>query len=425
MKKKTFISLNLALILFLTFGCTNRERTGRQSSGPQEQTTEVQPETISKVTFYIENSESTFGYVSSNTEYVAVLTELAQKTDLVKSNTAFDFNFINGMGPQVTHIGNSADMLKERLNPDGFRTGQITHSNLNGMFEQALASAGGDSISILISDGIYDVGKQPQPLNALINEGRSLRTRFIQRLMKENLQTLLVQFSSQFKGDYFPGMGGVIRGIDQQRPYYIWIFGNSDLLTSNFSEQYLRGLEGYENMARFFVISDFDIPYEVVAHNTSGMYKTDRRRKHVLTDISPDRNTKTFQFSIATNFKEVPYPASYFTDAGNYTSSPNYHVTEVSEGKVLSGLLYDALPFEPSHLITVKAAGNPAGELQVNLQYSFPGWIEESTTEDDSSAPVDTASTFGLKHLTRAIREAYTDISEKENIASFTITIQN
>ena len=423
MKKEIVLFLSV-LFIFLIAGCQG----GGRRTGPQDESADsldVRPETISKVTFYIENSESMFGYVNSNTEFVTVLTELAQKSDLVRSNTAYDFNFINGRELQITHIGNDPGRLASLLNRNGFRKGDITNSNLNAMFEKALASAGGDSISILISDGIYDVGKQNDPLNALINEGKGLRTRFIQRLMNENLQTLLVQFSSRFAGDYFPGMGGVVRNIDQERPYYIWIFGNSDLLTKYFSEQYLRNLDGYQNMARFFVVKDFNIPFEVVAHNTLGNYRTDRRRSHLLTGITTDRNTKEFQFSIATSYREVPYPESYFRDTNNYTSSPNYQVTEVSSADQLSDLLFKALPFEPTHLITVKANGNPAGELQVNLQYAFPGWIENSTTENDRSTPIDTDTTFGLNHLTRAIQEAYAEASGRENIASFRITIQN
>lgn len=418
------VHLLMSLLVFsLLFACQGGGRGGSQTDDSDDDL--PAPESISKVTFYIENSESMFGYVSSNTEFVSVLTELAQKSDLVRSNTAYDFNFINGRQLQITPIGNDAGRLAALLNREGFRKGDITNSNLNAMFEQALASAGADSISILVSDGIYDVGKQSDPLNALVNEGKSLRTRFIQRLMKENLQTLLVQFSSQFRGDYFPGMGGSIRGINQERPYYIWIFGNSELLTKHFSEQYLSQLPGYQNMARFFVISGFDVPYEAVAHDSRGSYKTDRSRKHVLTGISTDRNTREFQFSIATSYREVPYPSSYFLDAGNYTTSPNYEVVKVSPGKELSGLLYNALPFEPTHLVTVKAVGNPAGELHVNLKYAFPGWIEESTTENDRNAPVDTNTTFGFKQLTQAIREAYMDVSKKENIAGFRIMIQN
>jgi hypothetical protein len=421
MEKKIVILARLFLIFSILTSCQTR----RQQSVADDESVKQDYETIRKVTFFIENSESTFGYVSSNTEYVAVITELAQKTDLVKAQSVFDFNFINGRELQISSIGNDPSRLAGKLNPAGFRTGDITRSNLNAMFEKALASAGGDSISILVSDGIYDVGNQNDPLNALINEGKGLRTKFIQRLMNENLQTLLVKFTSQFRGDYFPGMGGVVRNIDQQRPYYIWIFGTSELLTRHFSEQYLQGLEGYENMARFFVAGEFEIPYEVVAHNALGNYRFDRRNKLTLTNIERDRNTKEFQFSIAADFDEIPYPDSYFSNTGNYTSSPNYQVTEVTPGSQLSNLLFDALPFEPSHLITLKATGNPAGKLEVHLNYAFPRWIEESTTEDDRKSPVAEDTTFGLLHLTQAIKEAYTDISEKENIATFRITIQN
>jgi hypothetical protein len=310
MKKEIVLFLSLLFIILIA-GCQGGgRRTGQQDDAADSK--DVRPETISKVTFYIENSESMFGYVDSNTEFVTVLTELAQKSDLVRSNTAYDFNFINGRQLQITHIGNDPGQLAALLNRNGFKKGDITNSNLNAMFERALASAGGDSISILISDGIYDVGRQSDPLNALINEGKGLRTRFIQRLMKENLQTLLVQFSSRFKGDYFPGMGGVIRNIDQQRPYYIWIFGNSDLLTKYFSEQYLRNLDGYHNMARFFVVKDFNIPYEVVAHNTLGNYRTDRRRSTCSPASLPTGIQRNFSFPLppATGKSHIPNPIS-------------------------------------------------------------------------------------------------------------------
>lgn len=425
MNKKLYL-LILVVITFLTLpcGCNSRERNDNENN--QEKSVEAPvPEKVRKATFFIENSESMFGFVSSNTEYVNVLTELAQKTDLIRGNTEFDFNFINGRHLHITPIGKSADDLTSRLNKNGFRCGNIKHSNLNAMFVEALTNAGHDSISILISDGIYDVGNHDDPLNALINEGKTLRTKFIQRLMNENLQTLFVQFSSNFEGDYFPGIGGKIPELNQQRPYYIWIFGNSELLTEYFSEEYLHGLDGYRNMARFFIASDFDVPYEVVAHNSLGQYMPDKREKHTIKNISLDNYTNEFQFSIAVDFDSIPYTGSYFLDSTNYNSSPNYEITELSLGTELSPLLFKALPFEPSHLITVKASGNPTGELQVNLKYAFPDWIEESTTENDLNAPVDTATTFGLKHLTQAIKEAYTDISEKEYTASFIVSIKN
>ena len=196
---KTIFSLILGTVVILTlpYGCQSRERNNIKS----ENKSEIQvptPEKIRKATFFIENSESMFGYVRGSTEYIKVLTKLARKSDFILSDTYLDFNFINGREINITPIGNNADFLTSKLNTQGFDCGDKLNSNLNGMFEVALENAGHDSISILISDGVYDVGEYAAPLSALENEGQALKTKFLERLKEENLQTLFVQFTSDF-----------------------------------------------------------------------------------------------------------------------------------------------------------------------------------------------------------------------------------
>jgi len=58
----------------------------------------------------------------------------------------------------INKISEDPKILKSKINRNGFNQGKIGNSNLNKMFQLALFKAIGDTISILISDGIYDVG---------------------------------------------------------------------------------------------------------------------------------------------------------------------------------------------------------------------------------------------------------------------------
>ena len=275
------ISLFLALIVIAS---CKRERNPTPTKTPVP---EKVPK-ISKVTFYLENSESMFGYVNGTTNYIDVITELAEKPEFASENTLREFNFINGgENIKITPIGNTPSSLRNNLNLEGFDVGDKTKSNLNGMFQIALEKAVGDSISVLISDGLYDVGRLPDPVSAIRIAGRETRTKFIQRLDLGNVQTILIKLNSNFNGNYFyTSRSGLVR-LNQQRPFYIWIFGESRLLNKYFPENYLNELAGYESMVRFLKLNKIKIPYEVVSVNPLGRFKFDHKTKNKLVDASP------------------------------------------------------------------------------------------------------------------------------------------
>src|SRR5690606_10643828 len=144
------------VLVFLMTGCSqNREDRNvktKQIVNVIEDLNEVKQ--IRKATYYLENSESMLGYVNGFTEFVDVVSELAEKPQFVEENIFREFYFINGAGANIrkTYIGNNPSKLKSKLNPTGFRVGDITKSDLNNMFQIALDNAGGDSISIIFSD---------------------------------------------------------------------------------------------------------------------------------------------------------------------------------------------------------------------------------------------------------------------------------
>ena len=267
--------------------CTNRrnKQSSTKDNGANQPTSnsKVPDKKATMVTFFIENSGSVFGYVRNFSEYVSAISELSEKPEFVSENTIRSFNFINGNILQIKHLGKDPILLKNNLNVTGYNCGDILHSNLNEMFQKALDSCGDGLISILISDGIYDIGEENAPFNALVTKGKETRSKFIKRLEKGDIQTILVKLNSSFDGDYcYASKRGRI-AINHKRPYYIWIFGESSLLNKYFTEEYISTkLAGYESMVRFFKLGQVHIPYQATSQNKLGNLKFDKRNKNIL-----------------------------------------------------------------------------------------------------------------------------------------------
>lgn len=392
---------------------------GTPSAAPSVTSREASAAPLQKVTFYLENSESMFGYVSGITNYVDVVSELAEKPDFVKEDIVREFFFINGTGPVLTPIGDDPLVLKKKLNTTGFRCGDITRSNLNGMFQTALGNAGGGTISILISDGIYDIGDGG--MTSLVTSGKETRSRFIKRLQSGDMQTILIKLTSEFRGNYFYASRKGKVNLNSVRPYYIWIFGESHLLGKYFPDSYISGeLTGYETLARFLKPGSGNLPWQVVPDNSIGTYRFDHKVKNRLIDAKPDRNGRGFQLTLAVDFSPLPFPDSYYLETGNYVTPGNYEVSGIQK----PAKKIHALSFTPTHLVSVKTMKNPAGKLTVSLASRVPAWIGETAADDEEAITTDTSRTFGFKYLTDAIVDAYRSMSEEKHLATFTVEIQ-
>jgi hypothetical protein len=257
-------------------------------------------------------------------------------------------------------------------------------------------------------------------MNALATEGRETRSKFIERLGEGDLQTIMVKLYSHFDGYYFPVTGGRIK-IKQTRPFYIWIFGRTELLNKYFSEEYIKSLKGYVDMARFLKFDELNIPYQAVNQNKIGSFKFDRRNKNILNDVKPDRNGQGFQFSFATDFASLPYSDSYIQTTNNYLcSDDNYIVTSVTK---IKKKIYEVTSFTPTHLITISTQNSPYCELNVSLKNVVPIWIINTNSNDESNIKNDTTQTFGFKFLTNAISEAYSYKNKEKNITNFTFEL--
>lgn len=369
----------------------------------------------SKIQLFVENSGSIIGgtqgsdggYVNGNTEYVEALTDIAQLPAFITQSIPVEISFVNGKQPiTVTPIGNS---FGNRLNKTGMNVGQTGNSDLNEMFQLVLDQARDGVIDILVSDGIYDIGTGDA--NALTIKGKDTRTAFLNRLSnsKDNLQTLIVKMSSQFKGKYcYATRTGSIQ-INQKRPYYIWIIGDCDMINTYFSDDVLMRLKGYQDHARFVKIGNNTLPFEIDLPDCNGTIRPNHRDSHALDRHEAYHNQ--LELALIVDYGGLYYPDSYLQDVNNYSCDFNFSVKTIRKATSTQTASVGVSNYERPFLIVLETnQNNPRGRLTLKLKNTHPSWIDASNANDEHS--IDSTTTYGFSTLTKGIREAYEYVSD-------------
>jgi hypothetical protein len=420
----------IVLISLIISGCNSRktryESPGKLKTEKNDTIPVIKEKTavseIGKVTFFIENSGSMFGYVNQANEFKNSLVGLAYLPEFDKALKSFYFingtsNPLRNSGIQINYVGNDPEVFKNRLNQKSFNIGDVRFSDLNKLFEIALDSAKGNQISVLVSDCVYDVGEESDPLTALRIEINKTQQAFRKRLEKENIQTLIIKAGSRFDGPYYyASKKGSKQITNDERPFYIIFFGKTELLNKSLSEQSIGNkIEGQFETARFCINDEKSIPYQIVPSiDIKGEFKQDFKDKFKLINAKPLKGE--FQFAIAADFSSLSFSDSYLTSIDNYDCPySNFNVVKVVKiSKRIPGV-------EGTHLITVFTGKNPVGDLGIVLKNVAPGWVME--TDADNEDLIDSTHTFGFKFLTDAISEAYEYKNNGRNPATFKILI--
>jgi len=423
----TILILLGSIILSNCSGCKNRNervnetKTENKLEAPTSNTSDntsinLKSE-INKVIFFLENSGSLRGYVNGDTDFKTSVTALGHFPDFDGINKTFYFISGKAENCKVDFIGNTSETLDLGLNSENYKE---SYSDLTKMFEVALDSAQKNIITLLITDGLYDVGESDNPKKALEREVEKTQETFRNKLSDNDIETIIIKAYSNFKGSYCYASKKGSSEINQQRPYYIFIFGNNKLLNELTEEKFNEKIKGFANIARFLKLEDISIPYQITNENKLGEFRPDREYSNRLINVKPDRNGQGFQFSFATDYSTLPYTDSYFEKTDNYLATENYDVTAIEK---VDRKIHEVTSFTPTHLITVFTAANPYCELSISIKNEVPTWIVNTNSEGESNIKSDTTQTFGFKFLTDAISKAYKYKNREKYIAEFTIEI--
>ncbi len=416
-----FTILSFLLLSLCLNACPSEKRNIEDDN---QVTSEGQDPSPSHATYYIENSAGNFGYVTDYNEYISVVSELAQKPRFVTSEVSQEFFFINGVRSIIENrIGTSAQYFTTKLNRNDFNIGDISGNDLNKMFQIVLNRTRSDSISLFVSDFIFDILNKEDPLNALVVQGRETRRQFIARLDQErDIQTLIIKLSSNFNGIYYYGAHQGGTRINMSRPYYVFVFGESGILNRYFDDVYIESLNGYNYHTRIVIPEEIEAQYQVSSYNMIGSFRYSRTDRNHLTNVRvSNRHNDILQFSVAVDFSKMPVPDSYLKDVSNYDLSTNYKLVEIVNAK--QSMHLGITDFQPTHVLTLESR-YPQGILDVNLLYNIPDWVEESHTDDDMNIEKQQNKTWGFKYLVSGIIEAYQHLSDQDYLVSMRILIE-
>lgn len=416
--QKTFLLFSL-IAVFLFSSC-------RHPGGEKVQS-EIVPATIKKVkaqtiNVYIENSGSMDGYVNGNSEFKGAIRDLLVMLKYHYDEKNTNIYFINS---DVHATATSADLATFAQNINTlWYVGDRKHSKLNCIFKQVLERTNNQSISILFSDYIYSVDGRNTV--GLLNDEKSLtKDAFLSKWKngKVKLATTIVKMKSKFNGMYFPYTGGKFH-IEMERPYYICVIGNQEILNDFNRKIELKAgkIEGFENK---YVLSSED-PKELYFSvlNSSfnkGRFKIDRDNSardyiHGIKDAQPIRGSDYLTFAIAVDFSKVQAENDYICNPTNYeVTTDNFNVLKVfnlNERDINKSDWNTIKDHKPTHIILVQSTERKLHDSEVHfvLKKQMPQWVNNSNTEEDINKDKLAGKTFGLKYWVEGITEAYETI---------------
>lgn len=437
MKKNTYkIFMFTCLCLLLNISCVKETRNKRMTQIEVSAKEMPKPIDINEVNFFFENSASMNGYLDGD-NFLEAMTRVIGNSASEKLNTFF----VN------TDVHKAVNLLS-KIEKKQIKVGNVGSSDHQFIFKTAIEKAIDNNVSIVVTDGIYSVkGKNPSIVSVKIEQT-------FERALKENaIEIVVLKMTSNFKGTYYsetckPGHKAI--KINQTRPYYIFLFGNKDVINKTLENIVIKNdLKGLEEESRFIITKNLNIHYTVLTQGKEkeGSFRQVRgsnKDNSVVTEIGEaEKSSKRgvlqkdryLQFGIGVDYSKSSIPESYLLNTSNYSIEDNtgYVVEEIKKVGNLdkTGKSHKWInnqnkkgDFNYTHIIVVKAKTKLYGNLNMSLDINFPEWIAKTGAVDDCSIKNNTATTFAFDRLMIGISKAYQKVSSKEEFFKIKIKIK-
>jgi len=395
------------------------------------------------INVYIENSGSMDGYVNGNTEFKGAIRDLLVLLRHYYESENIKLHFINNaIHPTATSIDVST--FAQNINMY-WKIGNRADSKLNDVFKMILDKTDKKTISILFSDCIYSIsGKDAE---GLLSDQKSLtKDAFLSRWRQDSLKlsTTIVKMKSKFKGTYYDKDNLKTMLNDEERPYYICVIGNNDVMIDFNAKIPLEKekIEGFDNKYIISTGAADNIYYSILLSTDNvGRFKANRKLStkeyvHGIEDINMKNKSRSgngnnkLTFAVAVDLKNVAAEEDYLMNPDNYTlGDNNFHVREIKPVEKNNINASDWLRISeanPTHLIFLEATGTATSNVKVSLKKQMPQWVEKTNIIDDKKIKNNLDKTFGIKYLIEGIVEAYHIIYPNDkNFFEFEIEIKN
>jgi hypothetical protein len=377
--------------------------------------TSLPKDKIDTVSFYLENSGSVDGYLSTQgSNFHLTVSRLAFALSSLSETQQYYFANTTIHPLEVNQPSEFIDLL----NQNDIRVGDRSISKLNDLLDEILSRSTDHHLSAFISDGIYSINGQLK----LASEETYFR--FKNRLEKTQFNVLLLKLNSKFKGLYYPAAGGEV-SIDQNRPFYIWLVGSAPQLKLLEGEIIINQLPGYVNHHMFFLNNSEGMYYSVhPSFNTFGFNYSRSQNPSAITSINnPEIRNGKFTISVGIDFSKLPINSDYYLNKDNYSIQPEqFSIESIVPLESLPERERSSVRGSETHFLIISSTGYPVGKLKINLLKRTPNWVVKSGTLDDSD--IDSLSTFGFQFLVEGIERAYDRVAGNNNYIELKINIE-
>ena len=356
------------------------------------------PDTLGKAHVYLDDSKSNQGYLTLNSEYQGLVSELI---DGIGKDA--DFSFIHD---EIKPFEGDATALKKYITGGGKYDASC--SEMHTMIEKILAKNGKNDISILITDGILSsckgTSKNYQDLLAAVRGS----------LKDKGIATRIARFESNFDGTYF------VESIDDRvgkptkakRPYYVLVFSKKCVMPL-FNEQVLAKVTRFQptHDALFGINEEGGQAIGKCAIIAEGNKKEWRAKGNKISDIKTEGKITV---PIAVDFNMLP---TNYLGKNNLDTLRNLlkisnaicviksiTLAEDEKKNYTKDITKTILDKESTHLIVLELTGLLSSE-EVHITLETPDWYEAVSTDNDAT-PED-GKTYYLKHFIGGISEAY------------------
>jgi len=395
-----------------------------------------QPESLTKpkafnINVYLENSASMDGYVTGVTDFETAIYNLLGDFKISKVCDSLNLNYINNSIPYSKKNALPADIQDfiEKLEPSTFRQkgGDRSVSDLKNIINTVLNTVDDQNAAVLISDFVFSPGKNVNAQDYLNNQGVGIKIDFAEKIKDFDLSAVVIQLESNFDGVYYDKTNKSIP-FKGKRPYYIWIFGSNQQISSILDKKILDNIKGgYLNRLILQSIKETNNPnYKILSNLKIGDFSRAELNNKILADASlskDNQNKGLFGFSIAVDFSKSSQDASYFLDTTNYElSNPNYQL----EVELISNK-NDASLSGFTHLLKLQTSDLRNENLEIQVVGQTPNWVYASSSINDSNILNEISEqqkTFGLQFLIEGLNDAFYPKSSSNAINIFTITIK-
>ena len=394
------------------FGCTEKKH--KEETVPEKQ--------FGKVNFFMETSASMAGYFNGPTEFVK---------DIPNLLVDIEGKELGGKGPLTIYYVADSLTRYTKTTKDFIRDISTTRvaneksSEMHKILEMIASKTDSNDISIFVSDCILsypdniikanpEVNKQKAPgeLKALV------KATFL-RLKKDGISASLYGFSSAFFGNYYTYQNAKIKLNGEQRPYYLWVIGNKELVTK-FNKQ-LASVNNFKPVIDLnFGLFDRTIDkYETFfTYEREGKWEI---KDNVISDLEATKK-KPASFAVAIDLSALP----------NSISEPEYlnkHLKTSSENldfRIKNVLLtkdLDKSKLKPrekeyleanTHVIVIEVTDiyKDNAKIDLNLPLIYDNTYKDLSTMDDRTLDSIPGKTFAFEHLIDGVREAYENSNE-------------